>query len=310
MTRATVDFMAFGRWFAVSAAEVIAALVILAGASSARGAQATELPPIAASAKYHFRLTRGKELPVCTAYERLLNAATYIPSPFCNRPTSGDVPGFEPLAPVLLSVQRMIELFPYIQLFNGTRLAGKAVQSLLPPDRIEKLRGRTIFAWGYEPPVDIDNDGRPDNIIIWKGSPVSGGDSTWECGGQPRGDRPPPEGFRMEQYAYALTEDGAAVNVGKTIAIFGHPKRDDRYKDPGKMIQSPDFVPIGPHIGIFRYQHRYYFDTFYASGYGDLEGNRKGRQKLDNTLAVFLRQKEVTKSVCEYQLKITALDAQ
>jgi hypothetical protein len=311
MTRMAVDFKTLGQWFAMSVAEVIAALLILVGACSARGAQGADLASISASAAYHFRLTRSKELPVCTAYEKLLNTATYTPSPFCGRPVSGNVPGFQPIRRVPLSGPRMTELVPYIDAFNLTQRSGKVAYPSLSSSDIDRLRGRTIFAWEYEPRVDIDNDGRPDNIIVWKGSPISGWDRNWECG-KPIGDRPPPEGLRVEQYAYVLTEDGSAVDVEKTIASFGHPHRVDRYKDPvtGKMIQSERFVPIGPYIGIFEYEHLYYFDTFYTSDYGDLEGNRKDQRKLEETLAVFLRQKNVTKSVCEYKLNILVSDIQ
>lgn len=69
---------------------------------------------------------------------------------------------------------------------------------------------------------------------------------------------------------------------------------------PGVYVQKPAFRRIGHTESVFEYEGLFYFDTFYDDyGWGDYLGARTQDKKLNDTLAVFIRQNNVTREVCE-----------
>jgi hypothetical protein len=123
---------------------------------------------------WHFTLTQGKGEAVCEAYLVRLNSVDYtkLPSsplsqPFCDRPENDKVSGFVKLnrAPVTLG--------------ERNRLLANVYNFTHPSAMIPEWRINDFFAWSlgkisqpiwrYDPPVDIDNDGVPEDVIVWRG---------------------------------------------------------------------------------------------------------------------------------------------
>ena len=257
-----------------------------------------------------FTLTRGKSVPVCEAYLQRLNQTEFEQPAYCGRPEDDRVPGFHRLNRVLVSpgeVKRLADLvvsitFPLTAIdsryfdemnenggvFNGT------------PSRVGAPNIDSYATWRYDPPIDIDNDGMPDNVLIWHLDDAV----RPYCGLPVQGDE------RIEQYAFVMSPDGSTIDQARTIQVFGHP--DGGYaavpgmqglKGPSRFLKSLRL--IGDSYSVFQYRDLYYFETFYdhespVSALGDLEDKRIGSAKLQDTLAVFLRKGGKTLPVCEY----------
>ena len=152
--------------------------------------------------------------------------------------------------------------------------------------RIESVRKdmgmNRLGAWRYDPPVDIDNDGTPDNIIIWNRGRFS-------CGSVNQ-DSPYPA--HSSYTANILDEQNQSIDEERTRELFEHPMG-------WFEIKSENFRYIGMSMGIFAYQGVFYFDTFY-DGWGDYEGRHRNSREMASTLAVFLRKDKKTEQLCEY----------
>lgn len=239
---------------------------------------------------YHFTLRKGRGIPVCNAYLQRLNSVDYyrqgrhtsLQAPYCGRPENKLVPGFAVLGrrPVQVSdLDRLI--VPIAGLLNPNLHFGDDFFGKDPFGRFTNSEG-DLPIWRYDPPVDVDNDGAPENIIVWLGFGTHG----WGgCGGVvghtvPRITRPP-------GIAVVLAQDGSHIDQARTQELFG------RTNSTGQT-----FDPIGTSVSIFKYHHLYYFDTFFDTGF-DLEGRPVDR----DVLGVFLRRGGVTKEVCQYNMK-------
>lgn len=277
----------------------------LAGIMTAQQVSAAD-PDSAPTTKYHFELTKGKGTPVCDAYLKRLNTADYTTPPYCNRPEETKVPGFTPLRRVPLTAEEIAVIQPRISNFRITGqqgskeddAAGRARQiqlGITPLDPLraaEKLLQGGQKIWRYDPTVDIDNDGVPDNIVVWEAV---------QCGHAEQTSHYETDG-RKPTLAYILAAGNDRLDISKTKAIFGHPSGGYRRPDG---TTAPWFRPIGPTIGIFKYADFYYFDSFLYDG--DLaEWGRIDRgdyhPKLANNLGVFFRQHGKTQQVCEYHM--------
>ncbi|MES2407131.1 MAG: hypothetical protein V4528_07400 [Pseudomonadota bacterium] len=269
---------------------------------------------------YHFKLTKGKGVPVCDAYLKRLNTTKYVKPPYCDRPENDAIKGFTRLHRVPLSTADVHDLFPIIGNFmslanqkildwNDMNLQQRFVQA--GQDRLTKTGTKLLQMgidegwakiWRYEPPIDIDNDGVPDNIEVWQGSVLPSGLGGRQCGD----DISDIVGginttLHQPQVAFVVTDKNERLNVPKTVDIFAHPKGGYRFYDEvnKKWVMADTFRPVGSSLGIFEYQGIFYFDTFFDS-WGDIENKRKKDGDIDNTLAVFLRKDGKTKQICEY----------
>lgn len=265
---------------------------------------------------YHFILTRGKGVPVCKAYLKRLNATTFSAPPFCGRPENDSIPGFTLLHRVPLSPAEVHDLYPIVWAFMG--LANRKSidwddmsyqhqltqtgQFLLTKMDAEDLQ-REIDAghakiWRYDPPIDIDNDGKPDDVEVWEGIALPTGTGGMHCGeDDPRFG----EELRQPQVPFVITDHHNRLDVRKTEAIFGSPVGGYPITLNGKRMMADGYRPIGDSIGIFEYRGTYYFDTFF-DGWGDFEGKRRKDKHIKDTLAVFLHQHGRTRQVCEYRM--------
>lgn len=263
---------------------------------------------------YHFQLTKGAGIPVCDAYLERLNTTKYEEPPFCGRPENDVVKGFTRLNRMPLSPADVHDLYPIISTFMSLanqknldwtdmnlqlrltqrgqgRLTDKGTQFLQ-----RDLDRGAVKMWRYDPAIDIDNDGVPDNVEVWQGGAVA--HVSGKCGE----DLPNPYSetggsiMHQVQLAFVVTGNNDRLDALKTKKIFAHPSGGYRLPD-GSF--SANFRPIGITIGIFKYQDSYYFDTFFDSR-GDFEDKRQHDVSLFDSLGVFLHKDGKTKQVCEY----------
>lgn len=250
---------------------------------------------------YHFTLIQGEGSAVCEAYLIRLNTADYTTPPYCGIPEATSVPGFSPLHRVPLTAEEIAVIRPGVTAFDvawnkGSKIYDEGVamwQSRYgnTPDvrrhGAEDLIQGGWKIWRYDPPVDIDNDGETDNVLVWQAG---------QCGHPVQTSHYETDG-RRPTLGYILAAGNDRVDILKTRAIFG------RYPDGGN-----EFRPIGPTIGIFKYQQLYYIDTFLFNGplndWGFLT-HSSYKPEQANTLAVFLRRYGKTERMCEYHMTET-----
>ena len=261
--------------------------------------------------RYSFQLTMGSGIPVCEAYWKRLNSTRYDITPACNRPESDKVLGFTNLNRVYLSSEEAHSILPRIWDYWGSKRQGSKTEddadelkrktNGLGPKRDplstvkSKIVRRQIVAWRYSPPVDIDNDSRPDNILMWQGYGLL--DPEGVCGVPVEYTRFTFNGL-LATAAFVEADTNVRLDTDRTMAIFGHPSGGYRFN---KELVETRFRPIGPTIGIFEYQGLYYFDTFF-DWRGDFQNLRQKDEVLSNTLGVFFRQNGKTKQICEYRM--------
>lgn len=260
---------------------------------------------------FKFKLTRGKGVPLCEAYLKRLNTTNFEKPPFCGRPEDDSIPGFTRLNRLPLTAEEMHSLDAKVNGFQSYRnqnfwkqqLRDKPGEEYRPLSSvafdIETSRGG---AWRYEPPVDIDNDGQPDNVLMWYQGYGAGG-----CGSLNGYETYPEHGSYT---ANILDANNEFIDGVRTKEIFGHPVGGFPITKAGKNIGFYDgFRYAGTSMGIFAYQGEYFFDTFF-DGWGDFEGKRRGDyarnqnlnliHRMSATLGVFQRKQGSTQQVCEY----------
>jgi hypothetical protein len=255
--------------------------------------------------KFHFIVTQGKDVKVCKAYARRLNNTFFSQLPVCDRPETRDDHGFAYLNRKLLGQVRSNYFYSIVEPFlanaevlndrEGT--VGEPSGTSLP---IPIFRGAdTGASWTYDPPVDIENNGTFDKLLVWN----------IENTANPTCGIPDPRGGAGGggQQLVVLSNDERTIDREKTLEIFGRqgtPMRAFAVAGrPGTYVQKPEFRPIGATESVFEYEGLFYFDTFYDdSGLGDYLGERKKDKKLNDTLAVFIRQNHATREVCELYL--------
>ncbi len=240
-----------------------------------------------------FTLMKGKGTSVCDAYLKRLNTQEFEYAPYCGRPEDDSVPGFTRLNRVPLSAESVYELFPRVEGYARMRQQFDSYPGWTLDDARKWIRG-AIMVWGYEPQVDIDNDGMPDKVIVWYGFGGQWGISNDSLDCAIRGGR------RTSQLAFILDARKNAIDESKTNAVFWRTKHSVIQVDH-ELINTPFQPPVGKHIDIFKYLDLYYFDTFYDNEGGDVDGKRKNQASLEDRLAVFLHQNGKTKQMCEYR---------
>lgn len=261
-----------------------------------------------------FALTRGRGVPVCEAYLQRLNQSQFKYPAYCGRPEDDQVPGFQRLNRISVSneeVKKQADLVAAITSpisgidwrdFDEMNSNGGVFTGTPYPFTLPRFTG-SYSTWGYDPPIDIDNDGSAEKVIIWN----LDSDSSPFCG---RGERSELEQERSPQIPLVMTSDGSTIDQASTIRIFGHP--DGGYvmvpgtvgrNGPVRFLKS--YRVIGSSYGVFRYRKLYYFDTFYdaevpSRELGDIHDQRRGSSSLLDTLAVFVRRDGKTFPICKY----------
>lgn len=239
--------------------------------------------------KYSFQLTKGHGEPVCEAYLQRLNRTVSRVPPYCDRPESDVVTGFSRLKRFQLTAGEYNRLAPQVwQFTHGDPMVD-------PPNLKDCQVGRET--WLYSPLIDIENNGRPREVLIWNGYGASG--YRGACGDIGLFGLPDAVGLRQVQIAYILTPDKSAVDDKETRRVFGRPATAYEIANPSATPYP--FRPIGRSIGIFKYRDTYCFDTFF-DGTGDFHDQRKEDPRISNTLGVFEHHGGITNQVCELRM--------
>ena len=167
-----------------------------------------------------FALTEGRGVPVCGAYLMRLNRVGSGKLPYCDRPEDSEVAGFALLHRVPLTIDEAFALGDRIHnlMQQGNQDSFTNNTSYVTKELLRRSLGRSIFAWRYDPLVDIDNDGTPDRIIVWQGYGASHGN--YVCGFVK--NREP---WRQNQIAFVIERNGARIDEKRTREIFGHPNQ-------------------------------------------------------------------------------------
>lgn len=258
---------------------------------------------------YSFKLTRGRGRPVCEAYLQRLNSTPYATPPFCGRPENDSVPGFVALTRAPLTATQVEYWYPRVLAFREYQRQATVVPPAWPvPEKLIPLLGTQLFAWRYVTPLDIENDGKPIDVLIWQGPGVDP-EVFGSCGSE-NSVRDQTVVERLHQLAFAL--DDGRIDESRTKAVFGHPS-GGYYATTGAAAErhellSQRFRPIGEWLGFFRYRDTYYMDTFLDPSWGDLDGKRVGSSSLKNTLAVVQRRDGQMSEVCEYNMTVLGGD--
>ncbi|MHB8562378.1 MAG: lysozyme family protein [Acidiferrobacteraceae bacterium] len=270
-----------------------------------------DTPPPPFPYTYHFILTKGRHRLVCQADLKRLNEASYTGPPSCDQPETTKVPGFTPLHREALSAREVYTLFQRVSDFIANGVQGSRAQDeafvarrkqlgLSPVWTLDEIKGYYmgrgyIKVWRYDPPVSIDNDGHPTNLVVWRGVPIS--NASGVCG------RAAPMNYRdvytQPQMAFVLAPGNRRLDIRTTKAIFGH--SGPRYRFPNGMV-FPGFRPLGTAMGVFQYRGLYYFDTFFNGWGGSRTSSFAYYPALTHTLGVFLRRHGHTREVCEYHM--------
>jgi hypothetical protein len=132
-----------------------------------------------------FTLIKGRGTPVCEAYLQRLNVTDYRanypspPLPYCGIPENDDIPGFRFLHRVPLPSNLVVKMSGELSLLwhpPNPHLNERPVDD----DGLPQWVGSRMKAWRYNPGIDVDNDGIPDDIVVWQGYGLS--DSAAVCG--------------------------------------------------------------------------------------------------------------------------------
>ena len=281
----------------------IAGFVALSlGAATAPAAQGSD------AQAYRFRLTRGAGTEVCDAYLKRLQATHFEHPPYCGRPENDSIAGFPLLHREMLSAARAFMLYNRVSGFivygdqywteheaerwrarnSSFRPAQATVASVEASFKADFLR-----VWRYDPSIDIENDGTKDDLIVWFGdgvSPVVG-----SCGALPSNVDYP---TRVGQLPFFVSPAMDAIDIDRTMKVFGAPSRDQPSKATGHM-NKPHM--IGSQISFFEFGGIYYFDTFLNES-PDLEASGAKERRLADMLGVFVHKGGATREVCEYHV--------
>ncbi len=175
-------------------------------------------------ATYRFRVTKGRGAPVCDAYLERLNTAKYDIPPYCDIPEDGSTSGFTKLNRLAITPDEAASIWPAIYLF-ATRQRDLPPRESWLPEEVSIFAagsawaraqiGSRLVAWKYDPPVSVNNDGKPDNVLIWRDSRTLEDGFSGKCGWVSY-ENAPPTGQRQPQIALILTPDDKKVDAPAT----------------------------------------------------------------------------------------------
>ena len=252
---------------------------------------------------FEFKLTKGHGLPVCEAYLQRLNNTPFdnVHRPYCDRPEDDSVSGFSRLTRVSLQPSEVNKLYRLAYNFQfPPRQFENDGEKEIRAGRVDVTKnvGRGLLAWRYDPRVDIFNNGKPVNILMWQG--VMLGAYARQCEFY---DDNAGHGTRVEQMPIVVKPGDNEVDERATKLLIAHPVQQyDSTIHTGNLYSSGiGFRPVARAIGIFKYRDLYYMDGFFDI-WGDAQNERRGRPALANKLAVFLHRDGVSRQICEYHL--------
>jgi len=240
-----------------------------------------------------FRLTRGKGVPVCEAYLQRINAQPSDRSPYCGFPEETRVPGFGHLTREWMNWTDIKNVDDDLSLFVGQgRISTdhrKTPVLYRAPPGVYRFRGG----------VDIENNGQPDNVLMWSFE----GRNAYTCG-QYFGTVP--EMDKHGSVGVILAADGKSIDVERTGRVFGsrHGGYDVTAGHPPRREFQSSYTPIGLGYTLFEYRGVYYYSTFQSMWY-DFDDTQSRASKDEDILGVFRSKGGVTTKVCEFRPPVT-----
>lgn len=190
-------------------------------------------------------LKKGRGVPVCEAYLQRLNQTLFYLPPYCGIPENDQVPGFARLSTKPFSSPSLNRVYGEVK--NGIWAALQRDGPIANDTTELAHKALRIF----DPKVDIDNDGHPDNLLMYIGED----EELSECG---RSSVNFPYGPLEVPKPYLLKPDSSHVDNNATIALFGVEPTTMPYGD--KTI--PYYTPVGFSISVFEFRNTYYFTAF------------------------------------------------
>jgi hypothetical protein len=137
-------------------------------------------------------------------------------------------------------------------------------------------------------PLDIDNDGKPENLFMQR-----------DCG-------------QLARNLLVLKPGDTAIDAAKTRMLMQHPSREDAHwpdiRAPrggdvvveGNAVASADAYTFANHQ-IFRFHDRTYFDLWWKQ--------EPDRSNDERRLRVFLAQGDRLSEVCLYRMRLRTANA-
>jgi len=245
-----------------------------------------------------FKLTKGRGVTVCEAYVERLNRTWYETYPWCDRTENDAVPGFRKLQRVPLTPAEMrpfwapVSFFLLVQDPDRWKVIDESHRKLNlprpygPEQQLNTIRGESsLQVYRFEPPMDIDNDGKSDPVVMWRA-----GQCGYIDGALPRS---------WLQVPIVLNATGDGPDVEKTRTLVGHPV--DGYRVPSGKL-SERFRLISGRMAVFSFEGIHYIDGFFDE-WGDFANQRRSDPEISNTLGVFVAQGGKTRQVCELHLE-------
>ena len=278
---------------------LLSVVVIAVAIGASRSSSAASDSRSAKGSHYHFRLVKGTGTSVCDAFLRRLQMTTFRSPPYCGIPESNAVKGFGLLKREYLSREQMSVLWPRVFGFMRFSRQMDDVPGW-PRAELDGRVGLNTFAWRYNPPVSLENDGSADRVVVWHGYGADDFQGTAKCGEETMVGTQTVQ-YRASQVGFILTTDDEHIDETRTRAFFGHPYgRSTESKSIG--TSSAGFGPLGLSEEIVEFDGLYYVATFYDALNGDFSGSRVNDPELQNTLALLLRRNGATTQVCEYEM--------
>jgi len=250
--------------------------------------------------RIHVALVEGRGVPVCEAYLQRLNQTLFYEPPFCGIPDNDQIPGFvrlhakpltaaelNRLAVAIVNIQghppsNFVQKADALALAAGATATNKVyldTRGIVPA----VPKSANIAVLRYDPQVDVDNDGVPDNVVMFSGF-------TWQKCGLPTPNFP--DGASEVPEPLVLAADNTGLDVARTKALFGAPWLAEGI-NMGNAGRIPGYFPIGYSITLFKYRDTYYFDAFMGE---------VGNSTDSRSLQVFRRTKERLEQICRSEL--------
>jgi hypothetical protein len=244
--------------------------------------------------RYRFVLTKGQGVPVCEAYLQRLNQTEFHTPPYCDRPESDVVPGFAVLDRRYLDRAEYVATqtdisdvvlnrpphYDYVRHRNPD-----GSETLVEPHLPPTVADFSPASWRYAPPVDIENSGHPDDLVIW----------TPDARNYPSmcGERNTRNNERIpgDHAGIILFPGRDQIDTDRTLALFG-------FSNLKKYVGGQS--EFGQAYTVFKFLGTTYYDTFFLTPNGDFDGKRGGDPKLSDTLGVFLYEHGARREMCEY----------
>jgi hypothetical protein len=232
--------------------------------------------------------------------------------PFCDRPDVEQAGGIRSLKRVKLPLELAIELDKSVRSYldgnfdwltqyihNSKRRYGWTEQQTLTSLRtsVEKKHALplNLTANELQPTIDLDLDGTPDRIVIWRP------DGREFCG-ETTPNRPFTP-YPVSRYAIVIDEEGH-LDLERTRKFFDRSDENARDMDArsagsshGRQYRAAR--PLTTSISFTEYRGRYYFDGFLEGADKSFRKERSGKNPTDMLLVYSIEKGNMPKPVCE-----------